>query len=332
MGVLAQAAQAPWQGATSEQDAAYAQSVAAMNMDTESHLKAVTGPVGQLAIDMEAAGFIDAASTGATKGFYIPPSRNEEKLIEESNTPRMKQAGGPQLQKDWVYAQGAGSATDRIYAHEFRHKYFQHKGMRDEPINDKRLMKTFDGYRADTKEEFLDAVGSWASNYAKYSEDPIGDFKREISRNQVEFLQIEEEAAKELKWVPKGKKFMWFFDKKGDIGTDLQEAYDLRRAKWEHTQEDTDAILAKLWSLPRGEKDFAEYRARVAENPVSDKAYSAMVKEHNQWVKRRENINTFVRSAGSKQKGEARYHKLMYGNLDNMSPHERDVAIYLRKE
>lgn len=148
---------APWANSTPEQDAAYALSIG-MDIDFESEVAAQMGPMGRHKVRAEDATFLGTKESFNLQGTYLEDdygvdedytnavNRRYRKVAEQAQYP---------FEANTVYAVHARDANPRIWSHEFRHKYWVED---TEDENSEIKNRLFDIYRADSKDEYFDAL------------------------------------------------------------------------------------------------------------------------------------------------------------------------------
>ena len=225
---------APWEGATPEEDMAYDQQVKFGDMEFESEVGNYMGPYGREALDVDRATMMQKGGW-TVLGLNTAPDINEDPELRERLDARygkVFERGGVEMEPDMVYAIGPENANKQIWAHEFLHRYRSDKGMQALG-GEERFVRLFGAYRANTPEQWIQAVDMWRSQTIKRGESMTlqqaeKHLKRTLDTWQSDFYRIEAEAAERLGERPKTRD--WMFMDMSSLKSDYRELAEGREA------------------------------------------------------------------------------------------------------
>ena len=190
----------PLDGMTPEERALYEQSVGLGDMEFELQVAEQMGPIGRKALDADKATVVPSPeplpirvnaargtgkdpmwldTAGVLNGLYLEQA---SPLAKERYANQGSLLGG--LLDDQVYAGSTETATDALWAHEFRHR----GGIEKEQIN-----RLIDVYRADSPEEAEEAI-DLLSQYTGLNKEQI---KEKMIAGFPAIVDMEARAAME---------------------------------------------------------------------------------------------------------------------------------------
>ncbi len=233
MGQLEQAAvsevkhPAPWEGATPEEDAAYNTQVEFGDTEFESEVGTYLGPYGREAVDADRATMLQKGGW-ELRGTFVKPDFDTDEDYRNRVTKRNKKVfeeADEKIEADMVYAVGPENANNRLWAHEFLHRF---RGESRALGGEERFVRLFTAYRAHTADQWFDAVGSWLSMLLEDREalsyrEAEKHLKRTLETWNNDFIRMEAEAAEEQGERPKTRKAFFDLMDFSDLKSDYRE-------------------------------------------------------------------------------------------------------------
>lgn len=231
---------APWEDATTEENAAYSQQAQMGNMEFEQEVGARAGPVVAPYVDAERARYIGPQDYNLL-GAYTDPEHTKkvEAGTMSDNTMldqvlrRAKELGlyeDMELEDDTVYAVGSGARPD-VWGHEFDHRRMALNDLT--PImGEERAVLLRQAFYARDPIEWKQVLESWYAvtkhrdNYETL-EDVEGSLRNALNNWKDTFLDQEARVRKGEGDTPKKRK--WAFD---SLYRDAEEQYQARRKGW----------------------------------------------------------------------------------------------------
>lgn len=269
MGALEEAAvsevqhPAPWEGATPEEDMAYDQQVKFGDMEFESEVGNYMGPYGREALDVDRATMMDTGGwtvlgLNTAKDLGTDPEQRE---AIEKRYGKVFDRAGIEMEPDMVYAVGPENANKQIWAHEFLHRFRSDKGMRALG-GEERFVRLFGAYRANTPEQWIQAVDMWRSQTIKPGESMTlmqaeEHLLKSLKTWQSDFIRIEAEAAERQEIRPKTRTAFFDLMDTSSLKSDYRELAEGRESI-------RDLRKSEPW------KEILRAREREKENGTED--------------------------------------------------------------
>lgn len=177
--------EAPWPGATPEEDAAYDQQTHMGNIEFEMDVARHMGPFGREALNVDRAEMVRTKTSWTLKGLYAPSDSNPDskayaQVLEDTDQ---------KIEPDMVYAIGPSGAIDSIWTHEFIHRYYDTKDM-DLYLGEERTVILHTAFRSNSPDDWESSVRSWAVEMLKRRDKKKGPLTfQKVSDNLKEMLR-----------------------------------------------------------------------------------------------------------------------------------------------
>lgn len=254
MGALEQARiqqKAPWPNATPEEDAAYDQQVHMGNIEFEQGVADQMGVVGREAIDADRAKLL--SGNWNVRGFTTPSKLAD---IDKKKYAPLFRNTKDKLEPNMHYAVGAEQATNSLWAHEFGHTGLNIKERREavkeisftesknaqllvKIMGEEQIMRLWDAYRADSKEEWQKAVYFWLDRLLSRGTvkrismiEAEKRLKKTLGLWEDTFINMEVEAAEEKGIRYKTRRKSEGVPDTGSLKQDYTEAMHHRQKRW----------------------------------------------------------------------------------------------------
>lgn len=301
---------APWEGATPEEDAAYAQSVELGDTEFEREVSAHGGPSIAPFVDADYAKTLNVDSDQWTiSGFNIPQrhaTSDAQKKADDFRYGRLMAIADEKIEADTVYAVGPGAATNDLWSHEFQHRSKDQRHRSDKDPNymlalgswEERDNRRFAGFRASNADQWMDAVESWRDWVMTHGgpkkmnlQEADESLKKSIDIYSRDYIAREAEVLEEKYSHPRWKSK--YGEVKSNHEGDQRDRYESRQKRWnmEDSYRHKQMKLAeakKKMEKSQKDADRMEYRKRFMElQDALDKAATKADRDLllNQWDK-----------------------------------------------
>jgi len=225
---------APWPNATEEETLAYEAATKLADSEFENIIVKQAGPTVRKYVNASKANFLPVGDWNL-KGLYRPPNAEMsdfERLRYEPIISEMREKGlGTEFAEDEVYAVGSSGAQPETYAHEFKHRQFEHEGRTfNLGPSEESSVRTWAAFRASTPREWYKAV---RANLR--SGESLRDTEQRLQKKFKNYsfrrhlLEAEAKAREEHGDAPKRRGMLGMFD---SLYKDQEEALERRQQNW----------------------------------------------------------------------------------------------------